>query len=128
MRGQHAGSSRLIARVRSKLKNGGVKWFAIFAACFCLIAATTAVPTNSGAASEQSINSEQRIHPGDEPIVLAQRGRCKALAKQTNAGRFGTIAANRAFVQVHDTGREPRPPHTAKPPKGTGAALGDEKS
>ena len=58
----------------------------VFAACFCLIAATTAVPTNSGAASEQSIKSEQRIHPGEESIVLAQPGRCKAFGA-TNKSR-----------------------------------------
>ncbi len=78
----------------------------VLAAFFCLIAATAAVPTTSDAASKQSINSEQRI--GEEPIVLAQRGAAKLSAKQTSVGRFGTIAANRAFVQVHDTGRTPR--------------------
>ena len=56
----------------------------VFAAFFCLIAATAAVPTTSGAASKQSINSEQRI--GEEPIVLAQRGRCKAFG-ETNKCR-----------------------------------------
>ena len=58
----------------------------VFAACFCLIAANAAVPTTSGAASKQSINSEQRIQPGPEPIVLAQRGRCKAFG-ETNKCR-----------------------------------------
>ena len=55
----------------------------VFAACFCLIAANAAVPTTSGAASK-SINSEQRI--GEEPVVLAQRGRCKAFG-ETNKCR-----------------------------------------
>ena len=57
----------------------------VFAACFCLVAATAAVPTTSGAASK-SVNSEQRIQPGPEPIVLAQRGRCKAFG-ETNKCR-----------------------------------------
>ena len=58
----------------------------VLAACFCLFAATAAVPTISAAASRQSISSEQRIQPSEESIVLAQRGRCKAFG-ETNKCR-----------------------------------------
>ena len=57
----------------------------VLAACFCLFA-VTAVPTISGAASTQSISWEQRIQHSEEPIVLAQRGRCKAFG-ETNKCR-----------------------------------------
>ena len=40
--------------------------------------------------------------PAQSRLCWRKEGAAKLSAKQTSAGRFGTIAANRAFVQVHD--------------------------